>query len=172
MGSASLPPDVRRSSGCGPTRRTRSGRGGARAPGCSSGLTPKAKVAVSLNQDVLEQLRGTVTAGRARSVSAYVEHVVRAQYAAEIEFESILDEMLGNPARQARTAVLLRQRHVVLVALDDEDARRVGLLLAATSTSEVVDGHVALSLRTRRAVLNSEPDDIRRLAPNADIRRI
>lgn len=78
-----------------------------------------------------------------------------------------------SPARQARTAVLLRQPYVEVVALDDEDARRVGLLLAATSTSDVVDGHVALcAARTRRAVLTSDPDDLRRLAPGVEIRQI
>jgi predicted nucleic acid-binding protein len=78
-----------------------------------------------------------------------------------------------SPARQARLAVLLRQRHVEVVPLDDEDARRVGLLLAANSTSDVVDGHVALcALRSRRSVLTSDPGDIRRLAPGAAIRQV
>jgi predicted nucleic acid-binding protein len=78
-----------------------------------------------------------------------------------------------SPARQARLAVMLRQRNVEIVALDDEDARRVGLLLAATGTSDVVDGHVALCAhRTRRPVVTSDPDDIRRLAPAADVRLI
>ena len=78
-----------------------------------------------------------------------------------------------SPARQARMAALLRQRHVEVVALDDEDARRVGVLLAATGTTDVIDAHVALCAhRTRRTVLTSDPDDIRRLAPGADIHRI
>ena len=78
-----------------------------------------------------------------------------------------------NPARQARTATLLRQSNVEIVALDDADARRVGLLLAATGTRDVVDAHVALCAhRTGRPVLTSDPDDIRRLAPSADVRRV
>jgi predicted nucleic acid-binding protein len=78
-----------------------------------------------------------------------------------------------SPARQARIAVLLRQRHVEVVALDDDDARRVGLLLAATSTSDVIDGHVAVCAhRTQHTLLTSDPDDLRRLAPGAHIRRI
>ena len=76
-----------------------------------------------------------------------------------------------SPARQARLAVLLRQRNVEIAALDDEAARRIGLLLAASGTSDVIDGHVALCAhRTRRPVLTSDPDDIRRLAPAADVR--
>lgn len=78
-----------------------------------------------------------------------------------------------NPARQARTAVLLRQPHVEIVPLDDDDARRVGLLLAATSTTDVIDAHVALCAhRTGRPVLTSDPDDIRRLAPAVGIQRV
>ncbi|MGH3874230.1 MAG: hypothetical protein ACRDSR_22470 [Pseudonocardiaceae bacterium] len=63
-----------------------------------------------------------------------------------------------NPARQSRTAILLRQPHVKVVGLDDDEARRVGLL-AATSTSDVVDAHVAH--RLDRPVLTSDPEDIR-----------
>ncbi len=78
-----------------------------------------------------------------------------------------------HPARQARIAALLRQPHVDVVALDDADARRVGLLLAATSTYDVVDGHVALcGHRLTRPVLTSDPDDIRRLAPGVAIRPV
>ncbi len=78
-----------------------------------------------------------------------------------------------NPARQARLAVLLRQPHVAVVNLDDADARRVGLLLAATATSDVVDAHVALCAhRLRRTVLTRDPEDIRRLAPGAQIHTV
>lgn len=78
-----------------------------------------------------------------------------------------------NPARQARLAVLLRQPHVEVVDLDDAEARRAGLLLAATSTSDVVDAHVALCAhRLRRSVLTSDPEDIRRLAPGVEIHRV
>lgn len=78
-----------------------------------------------------------------------------------------------NPARQARTAALLRQPQVEIVPLGDEDARRVGLLLGATSTTDVVDGHVALCAhRMRGTVLTSDPDDIARLAPGVSIQRV
>lgn len=77
------------------------------------------------------------------------------------------------PARQARVATLLRQPHVEVIALDDGDARRVGLLLATTGTSDVVDGHVAVCAhRTGRPVLTSDPDDIGRLAPGVTLRRV
>lgn len=78
-----------------------------------------------------------------------------------------------HPARQARIAVLLRQPYVEIIPLDDDDARRAGLLLAATSTTDVIDAHVALCAhRLDRAVLTSDPDDIRRLAPGLTVRRV
>lgn len=74
---------------------------------------PKVKVAVSLSRDVVERLRAAVVDGRARSVSAYVEHAVRGQLAAETEFDAIVEEMLiasGGPptnAERAEAAALL-----------------------------------------------------------------
>jgi Arc/MetJ-type ribon-helix-helix transcriptional regulator len=56
---------------------------------------PKTKVAVSLSPDLVEKMRDAVADGRARSVSAYVEHAVRAQFAAEVEFDTMIDEMLA-----------------------------------------------------------------------------
>lgn len=77
------------------------------------------------------------------------------------------------PARQARTATLLRQPHVEVVVLDDADARWIGLLLAATGTRDVVDGHVAVCAhRGGLPVLTSDPDDIGRLAPSVAVHHI
>lgn len=78
-----------------------------------------------------------------------------------------------SPARQARIAVLLRQQNVEIIALDDQDARRIGVLLAAIGAHDVVDGHVAVCAhRARRPVLTSDPDDISRLGPELVVRRI
>lgn len=77
------------------------------------------------------------------------------------------------PERQARLAALLRQPNVRIVALDAEDARRIGLLLATTGTRDVIDAHVALCAhRLGHAVLTSDTDDIRRLVPNAVIQQV
>lgn len=56
---------------------------------------PKVKLAVSLSRDVVEQLRAVVADGGSRSVSAYVEHAVRAQFAAETEFDTMVADMLA-----------------------------------------------------------------------------
>lgn len=71
-----------------------------------------------------------------------------------------------NPRRQARLATFLRRSYVDIVALDADDARRIGLLLASSGTTDVVDAHVAVcALRRGATVLTSDPDDIERLAP-------
>lgn len=61
----------------------------------NSMTTPKVKLAVSLDADVAAQLRAAAADGRARSVSAYVQHAVQAQFAAEADFDLIVEEMLA-----------------------------------------------------------------------------
>jgi hypothetical protein len=56
---------------------------------------PKVKLAVSLSPDIVARLRAVVTEGSSRSVSAYVEHAVRAQLIAEAEFDSMVADMLA-----------------------------------------------------------------------------
>jgi hypothetical protein len=74
------------------------------------------------------------------------------------------------PARQARLAAFLRLPNVHVVALDDGDARLVGLMLARAGAKDIADGHVALcAQRLRQVVLTSDPDDLRTLAPGLKI---
>lgn len=78
-----------------------------------------------------------------------------------------------DPRRQTRIAAFLRMPNVDVVPLDDEEARRVGLLLAAAKATDTVDGHVALcALRGSHVVLTSDPQDIRRLSPRVVTRRV
>lgn len=75
----------------------------------------------------------------------------------------------GGP-QQARLARLLRHPSTVVADLDHESARRVGELLAATGSADAIDGHVALvAIRSGAAVLTSDPQDIRTLAPRTDV---
>jgi predicted nucleic acid-binding protein len=69
-----------------------------------------------------------------------------------------------DPRRQVRLATFLRSANVAVVPLDDEEARRVGKLLASTGTTDVVDAHVALCAHRRgQVVLTSDTTDLRRL---------
>ncbi len=49
---------------------------------------------------------------------------------------------------------------VGVVSLSASDSRRIGELLAATRTADVVDGHVALLADPGDIILTSDPDDL------------
>jgi predicted nucleic acid-binding protein len=75
--------------------------------------------------------------------------------------------------RQHAIARLLRTRAVRVAPLSEDIALRVGVLLGATRTRDIVDGHVALIARALGAtVVTSDPDDIGRLDPTVRLERI
>lgn len=77
-----------------------------------------------------------------------------------------LAQVLRAPARQALLSRLIRQAGTDLASLDGPDARAVGLLLAQTASSDIVDAHVVVcARRAGQPVLTSDPDDLRRIAP-------
>ena len=76
-------------------------------------------------------------------------------------------QAIRNPARQARLSRLIRQAGTDLVSLGGPDATAVGLLLARTATSDIVDAHVAVCARKAgQPVVTSDPADLRRIAPD------
>jgi predicted nucleic acid-binding protein len=82
----------------------------------------------------------------------------------------VIAQVWRDGSRQARLARLLGASDVVLVDLDAEMARAVGVLCGAVGVADVVDGHVALHARRHDlAVLTSDPDDIARLDPTLAI---
>ena len=81
-----------------------------------------------------------------------------------------LAQAMRRPATQARLARLIRQATTDLVALDGPDATAIGLLLAATATSDIVDAHVVVcARRARQLVVTSDADDLRRLDPRLSL---
>jgi hypothetical protein len=63
---------------------------------------------------------------------------------------------------------LVRQPKTELVALDGRHATQVGILLAASKTTDIADTLVAICARERAdSILTSDPDDLRRLDPKA-----
>ena len=77
-----------------------------------------------------------------------------------------LAQAIRNPARHARLSRLIRQAGTDLIPLDGPDATAVGLLLARTGTVDIVDAHVAIcAQRAGQAVVTSDADDLRRIAP-------
>ena len=75
-----------------------------------------------------------------------------------------LAQAIRAPQRQVRLARLIRQPNTQVLPLGRADAVRIGGLLARAGTRDVVDAHVVLcAQQTGRAVLTSDPDDLRRL---------
>jgi predicted nucleic acid-binding protein len=78
----------------------------------------------------------------------------------------------GSP-RQHPIVRLLAAQAMRVDAMTEETALRVGMLLAASSTSDVVDGHVALLARRLNApVITSDPEDIAVLDGSLRIQRL
>ena len=72
--------------------------------------------------------------------------------------------------RQATLAALVLKPAVEVRPIDRAVARRIGELLRRTSTTDIVDAHVALLATEEDAVIfTSDPDDLRHLAPDAVI---
>jgi hypothetical protein len=76
--------------------------------------TPKVKLAISMSPSLLAKVKSAVSRARSKSVSAYIEHAVAAQLAAEADFDLLLAESLaksGGPptaVERARARRLLR----------------------------------------------------------------
>lgn len=71
---------------------------------------------------------------------------------------------------QATLARFLRSDEVEIVPLDEHLARSCGELCGATNTSDIVDASVVILARERRApIVTSDPNDLRRLDPTAQI---
>lgn len=74
---------------------------------------------------------------------------------------AVVAQVWRRPATQVALGRLLRG--VDVQAMDDEAARRTGLLLAAAGGADVVDAHVASLVAHDDVVLTSDPDDLRHL---------
>jgi len=79
-----------------------------------------------------------------------------------------LAQAIRQPAKQARLARLVRQPTTDLAPLDGRDATSVGVLLAASRTTDIVDAHVVIcARRARQPIVTSDPADLHRLDPAA-----
>jgi hypothetical protein len=81
-----------------------------------------------------------------------------------------LAQAIRRPRTQARLARLVRQSTTDLAALDGPDATSVGILLAASRTSDITDAHVVVcARRSRQPIVTSDPEALRRLDPSATL---
>lgn len=79
-----------------------------------------------------------------------------------------LAQAMRRPRTQVRLARLIRQPTTHVIELDASDATQVGVLLAASRTSDIVDAHVVLcARRSDQPIVTSDADDLRRLDATA-----
>lgn len=80
---------------------------------------------------------------------------------------TVLAQATRNPARQVGLRRFISGEGVHVAPLDEGEATAIGMLLARTRTSDIVDAHVALcARRAGHAVVTSDPNDIRRIDPD------
>jgi len=71
---------------------------------------------------------------------------------------------------QATLARFLRGEEVEIIALDEQLARSCGELCGAADSSDIIDASVVILARERRdPIVTSDPNDLRRLDPTAQI---
>ena len=82
----------------------------------------------------------------------------------------VVGQAWRNGRVQVTLARFLQSEEVAIVPLDDELARSCGELCGATSASDVIDASVVIVARERRdLIVTSDPGDLRRLDPTAQI---
>jgi predicted nucleic acid-binding protein len=86
---------------------------------------------------------------------------------------SALAQAMRAPAKQARLCRFIRQPTTRLEALDGPAATQVGLLLAASRTSDITDAHVVICARRHgHPIVTSDPKDLARLDGDAVLIRV
>ena len=71
---------------------------------------------------------------------------------------------------QVTLARFLRSEEVEIVPLDEQLARSCGELCGATNSADIIDASVVILARQRRdPIVTSDPNDLRRLDPSAQI---
>jgi hypothetical protein len=82
----------------------------------------------------------------------------------------VLAQVWRDGRKQTRLARLLAKPEVAVEPLDDLRARATGQLCGVTRTRDVVDASVVLCARARgHRIVTSDPDDLARLHPTAEL---
>ena len=82
----------------------------------------------------------------------------------------VIGQVWRDGRRQARLARLLATDNVEIEALDDRRGRAAGQLCGACGTADVIDASVVLGARARgQRIVTSDPDDLARLDPRAEL---
>jgi hypothetical protein len=104
-----------------------------------------------------------------RHVVALIARAVAHGYSLAVP-AGVVGQAWRDGRRQARLARLLGSRTVEVEPLDDQRARQAGQLCGVRRRTDVIDASVVLCARSRgHRILTSDPEDIRALAPSAEI---
>lgn len=110
---------------------------------------------------------------RNRTVGAQLEFA-RQHRTPVVTSAAVVAQVWRDGAIQANLARLLAG--VDVVGLQPNDSRKLGALLAASRTSDVVDAHLASLVHAADQVLTSDPDDITHLLRtrrvSAEVRKV
>ena len=100
---------------------------------------------------------------------ALFEEIVAGRAVAHVP-AGVLAQVWRGSARQHAIGRLLRAEALRVHPLSESVAYRVGLLLGASHTADVVDAHCALLGRALSGiVVTSDPEDLRRLDPSVEL---
>ncbi|HEX3474553.1 MAG TPA: hypothetical protein VHT91_05900 [Kofleriaceae bacterium] len=82
----------------------------------------------------------------------------------------VVGQVWRDGRKQARLARLLASDEVEVEVLDNRRAREAGQLCGARGTADVIDASVVLAARARgHHIATSDPEDLQRLDPDADL---
>lgn len=82
----------------------------------------------------------------------------------------VVGQTWRNGRVQVRLARFLRSEEVEILPLDDELARTCGELCGAAKATDIIDASVVMAARAHRdPIVTSDPSDLRRLDPSAQI---
>ena len=82
----------------------------------------------------------------------------------------VVGQAWRNGRVQATLARFLRSEEVQIIPLDEQLARSCGELCGATNSPDVIDASVVILAKERRdPIVTSDPNDLRRLDPSAQI---
>jgi thiazole synthase ThiGH ThiG subunit len=104
-----------------------------------------------------------------RRMTALAMVIVRNEVPAFVP-AGVIAQIWRGSSRQHPISRLLATGAIRVDCMDDATARAVGIMLGASGTSDVVDGHVVLLARRARAtVYTSDSGDLARIDPSLDI---
>ncbi|HZH04745.1 MAG TPA: PIN domain-containing protein [Myxococcaceae bacterium] len=108
--------------------------------------------------------------GRDRRVTALVQRAIDLGRTIVVPAGVVGQVWRGGGARQARLAILLGSKHVMVEDLTRNRAQIAGELCKRSGTKDVIDASVVLAAWSHgRVVVTSDPGDIRRLDPSLKV---